>query len=98
MSFPWMKPAFVWTPEMDALLGETPDNELAEKLGCCPETVRKRRNQLGIPATRRQPVPDSLRSRARAAGLDHSTVVNRIRAGWSEEKALSTPARKKKIE
>jgi hypothetical protein len=32
-----------------------------------------------------------LATRARAAGLDYNLVTNRIRMGWSEEKALTTP-------
>jgi hypothetical protein len=34
--------------------------------------------------------PNSLMQRAKAAGLDYHLVVNRIRLGWSEIKALTT--------
>ena len=35
---------------------------------------------------------DSVQQRARRAGLNPSTVYNRISTGWSVEKALAVPA------
>lgn len=39
--------------------------------------------------------PDSLKGRARAAGLPYMLVYLRVRAGWSEQKALTTPKLKR---
>jgi hypothetical protein len=38
-----------WTPELDALLGQLPDKEIAEQMGCTRESVTYRREKLGIP-------------------------------------------------
>lgn len=35
--------------------------------------------------------PDSLAGKARAAGLPYQVVIQRVRAGWTEERALNTP-------
>ena len=37
------------------------------------------------------PNPNSLRSKAKVAGLAYMVVYLRIRSGWSEERALTTP-------
>jgi hypothetical protein len=37
--------------------------------------------------------PDSLKGRCRAAGMPYSLVYQRIRWGWTEERALSVPRR-----
>ena len=37
----------------------------------------------------------NLAAKARDAGMDYGLVYNRIRRGWSLDKALTTPARKK---
>lgn len=46
-----------WTPELDSLLGQLPDVELAEQIGCKHQTVWYRRVNHGIP-----PFDSSLRS------------------------------------
>ena len=40
---------------------------------------------------KRQPDPLSFRSRCRAAGVDFMLAYLRIRRGWTEERALTTP-------
>jgi hypothetical protein len=45
-----------------------------------------------VPGARRKADPDSLHSKALAAGLPYIQVYFRVkRLGWTEEKALSTP-------
>jgi hypothetical protein len=39
--------------------------------------------------------PNSIRGKARAAGLPYMVVYHRLRAGWTLEKALSTPKAKR---
>lgn len=41
----------------------------------------------------RQPDPASLKSRCKAAGLPYSLVYQRIRWGWTEERAMAVPSR-----
>jgi hypothetical protein len=45
--------------------------------------------------TGKKPDPTSLRQRSIVAGLDYHLVINRIRIGWSEERALTTPKLKR---
>ena len=49
------------------------------------QAMNKRRS--GVP-----PNPNSLRQRAKAAGLPYMLVYLRTRRGWTEDRALSTPA------
>lgn len=65
----------------------------------CHETINKRR-KLGYsarqaclePAVRGgKPVPDSLKGRAKAAGMDYSLVHSRVSRNWTEEEALTRP-------
>jgi hypothetical protein len=39
------------------------------------------------------PNPDSLRQRAKAAGVEYGTVLARLRLGWTEADAFSRPTR-----
>ncbi len=65
----------------------------------CHETINKRRKmgcsarQASLePAVRGgKPVPDSLKGRANAAGMDYSLVHSRVARGWSVEDALTRP-------
>jgi hypothetical protein len=43
----------------------------------------------------RKPDPNSLRQRSIAAGLPYLLVVLRVRRGWTEERALTTPRLKR---
>src|SRR4051812_26850366 len=41
-----------WTPRLDALLGKSPDAVVAAVAGCSGESVRRRREHLGVDACR----------------------------------------------
>src|SRR5262245_20741706 len=51
------RPRVRWTAERVALLGTTPDAEVAGAVGCGAGTVRRERRRRGVPAFRRPAAP-----------------------------------------
>lgn len=82
--------------------GQT-DAEVSRAHGLHWESVRKWRRRHGDDETPAEAIAqrlverhtrETLKDKALAAGLDPRTVWDRMRRGWSEERALSTPAQK----
>jgi hypothetical protein len=71
-----------WLERKDGSKGYEPGN-------CCwatPKEQAANRGKVGPEID-----PNSRRQRAIRSGLDPALVANRIRSGWTEEKALATP-------
>src|SRR5690554_4722478 len=76
------------------------DAEVSRAYGLHWEAVRKWRRRHGDDDTPAEVIAgrlvafherETLKGKALAAGLDPRTVWDRLRRGWSEERALSTP-------
>ena len=84
--------------------GETlPLKAACERLGLPYKAVHLRVTRYGMTVEEAISTPfkdnsNSMRKRAERAGLPYQTVMQRIRTGWSEEKALATPLMRKKSE
>lgn len=79
------------------------DAEVSRAHGLHWESVRKWRRRHGDDETPAEAIAqrlverhsrETLKDKALAAGLDPRTVWDRMRRGWSEERALSTPAQR----
>jgi hypothetical protein len=77
-------PEGLWLDRIDNNLGYAPGN-------CrwvTPKESARNKRQRG-------PVQDSLRQQAIRAGLPYQRVIQRVRAGWVLQKALTVPIQKR---
>lgn len=75
--------------------------DACEKLGLPYKAVHLRITKRGWSVERALSEPihdnsDSMKRKCKEAGLPYTTVLARIKSGWSEEKALTTPLLRKK--
>ena len=81
--------AFVWTPELDSLLGKDSDITVANNIGISHATVSTRRRQLGIPAKNpRRPRVDWTEDMDALLGTDMDHVVAE-KLGLSENQVMT---------
>ena len=84
-----------WTVRADALLGAVPDTVYAILLGCSTMCVLRRRNHLGIPATRAWNRWNEDRDRLTQS---HPASIAAQRLGVSEAAVRTRRCRMKKLE
>jgi hypothetical protein len=76
-------PAGYWIDRIDTSKGYEPGNVR----WVTPKQSAANRKQRGK-------VPESIKGRALAAGVPYQRVIQRVRAGWSVERAIAEPKRK----